>query len=391
MKVLSMTWTIYDDRLKEFSLNCTGGGLVVKNICEYIGREVESYLFIGKCQLPEMKLGNIHIVGTDAEQDYEKDNLTKNEKHLKVMARAFDMAIQRIKPDIVNFHVLGDLMLLCVPICRQRNIPYVYTEHLYIGQYKNFEEYDTSVSWENVVYRMPDLKVITVSSGVKKKILRDFPEISETDITVIPNGTDFIANKIDSDLQVRYSLKSKKVLLCVGSLLARKNQRQVVRAFDLLPQNIKENVKVLFCGRDALKGVLQQDIIDAGLQEQLIYVGAVSSAEMKKYYSIADGLIMSSLAEGLSIAALEAIAYGIPIIMFSDSECADDLNDKRVVCFAENKSDSCLAEAIEEWFTKSWDTNYIIGYSRYFSMERMAKDYIAYYRKRLMDEKRKEG
>lgn len=386
MKVLSMTWAIYDDKLKEFSENCTGGGLVVKNICEYIGRKIESYLFIGKCQLPEMVLGNIHIIGTDAEKDDEDKYLNKNEKHLKVMVRAFDKAIQRIKPDIVNFHVLGDLMLLCVPICRKWNIPYVYTEHLYIGKYKNFEGYDRNVFWENMVYRIPNLKVITVSSGVKKKILRDFPEISETNVTVIPNGTNFSAVKTESDLRERYSLSGKKVLLCVGTILSRKNQRQIVRAFNLLPQDIRENVKVLFCGKDALKGTLQQDIMDAGLQEQLIYVGAVSSIKMMQYYSIADGLIMPSLSEGLSIAVLEAIAYGIPIIMFSDSECADNLDDERVVCFAKQRSDSCLAEAIEEWFLKTWDVNYIMDYAKYFSMERMAKDYIAFYKKQLSDD-----
>lgn len=48
MKILSMAWTIYDERLREFSKDCTGGGLVIKNICEYIGRDVASYLFIGK-------------------------------------------------------------------------------------------------------------------------------------------------------------------------------------------------------------------------------------------------------------------------------------------------------------------------------------------------------
>lgn len=385
MKVLSMAWTIYDDRLKEFCMNCTGGGLVIKNICEYIGREVESYLFIGRYQLPEMQLGNIHIVGTDIKPVYEENLLSKNEKHLKIMERAFEAAIQRIKPDIVNFHGLGDLMLICIQICRKWKIPYVYTEHLYIGFQKNIEKYNTSVAWERSLYNIPDLKIIAVSAGVKKRILLDFPTIPDTNITVIPNGTDFTVVKSDCDLLDRYSLGGKKVLLCVGTLLARKNQRQIVKAFALLPKDIKENIKVLFCGVDRLDGALQRDIKNAGFQEQLIYVGPVSSNDMKQYYSISHGLIMPSLAEGLSIAALEAITYGIPVIMFSDSECADDLNDTNVVCLAENRSDRCLVEAIVKWFYKEWDKKYIIDYSKYFSMERMAKDYILYYKKRLIN------
>uniref|UniRef100_UPI00140D6545 glycosyltransferase family 4 protein n=1 Tax=Enterocloster aldenensis TaxID=358742 RepID=UPI00140D6545 len=384
MKVLSMAWTIYDDKLKVFSMNYTGGGMVIKNICEYIGREVESFLFIGQCQLPQMRLENINIVGTNVEPEYKEGFVSKNEKHLKVMVRLFEDAIHRIKPDIVNFHGLGALMLLCIQVCRKWHIPYVYTEHLYIGFNKEFDKYDATVSWEKTLYNIPDLKIIAVSTGIKKRILRDFPQITSANITVIENGTDFTAIKIDSNLKDKYLLRGKKVLLCVGTLLARKNQRQIVRAFSLLPNSIRENVKVLFCGVDKLGGALQQDIIDAGMQEHLIYVGAINNSEMKQYYSVADGLIMPSLAEGLSIAALEAIAYGIPVIMFADSECADDLNDTNVVCFAEKRSDRCLAEAIEKWYLRKWNKKYIIDYSEYFSMNRVAEKYIAYYENRLL-------
>ena len=61
MRIISVAWNIYDDRLHEFCQDCTGGGLVIKNVCEYIGRICESYLFIGQCKMPEMELGNIHI------------------------------------------------------------------------------------------------------------------------------------------------------------------------------------------------------------------------------------------------------------------------------------------------------------------------------------------
>ena len=373
-----MAWTIYDSRLPMFSNNYTGGGLMIKNICEYIGRLHESYLFIGRYKVPEMIIGNIHIVGTEIYPDIQDDLCNPDDKHIKTMEKAFEAVVDKIKPDIVNFHGIGGLMQRCVEVCINKKIPYVYTDHLFVGG-AEIQGYDKNRKWEKEVYNIPDLKVIAVSSGMKTKILQNYPTILSKNITVIKNGTDFIAEWQDSDLIKKYDLKNKKVLLCVGTINYRKNQCQVIRSFQMLPLSIQNKVKVVFCGKDSMNGILQECITASGLQDKLIYAGAVSSEDMKKHYSIADGLIMPSYAEGLSIAALEAIAYGLPVIMFSDSECAEDLCDKEVVCFAKERTDSCLSAEMINWYEKKWDKEYIIKYSRYFTMERVAEDYINYY------------
>lgn len=380
MKILSMAWAIYDSRIPEFCDNCTGGKLVIKNICEYIGRKQESYLFLGRSKLPEMKLDHIHIVGTDYCPDVEDANLDVNEKRLRTMSQAFENAINRIMPDIVNFHGIGILAQKCMEICRDKNIPYVYTDHLFIEENPVFAGYDTNLEWQRSIYSIPELQVIAVSSGMKKKILRSFPQIPSENISVITNGTDFEAELVNSGLSQKYDLENKKVLLCVGTINYRKNQSQIVKTFKLLPTHYRNNIKIVFCGKDRMNGKLLADIVDAGLQNNMFYAGAISSQEMKAYYSIADGLIMPSYAEGLSIAALEAIAYGLPVIMFSDSECAEDLADEKVVCFAKERSDECLARAIAEWYEKNWDRQYIVDYAKYFTMERVADEYIEYYK-----------
>lgn len=376
MKILSVAWTIYDDRLKEFCTNCTGGGLVIKNLCEYIGKKEESYLFIAKYRLPEMMLGNIHIVGNDISDKEEDCDLDVNEAHLEEMTRAFKFAIEEIKPDVINIHGIGEFAIRCIHICQEYNIPCVFVEHLYIGLNKKFKRYDKDVLWEKELYSIPNLRIIAVSSGMKRKILNDYPNIKESDIHVIKNGTDFSAQMVQSTLKEKYGLHSKKVLLCVGTITERKNQLQVIDAFQLLPQKIKEHIAVIFCGVDRMAGRLQEEILSKDLEKQLIYIGAINSSEMKEYYSIANGLIMPSYAEGLSIAALEAISYGLPLIMFSDSECAEDLNDEKVSILADNRSSQKLANTIIHWYENNWDKKYIKQFSTNFTMERMADEYI---------------
>ena len=172
MKILTMAWVVYDNRIKEFSEDCTGAGLVIKNICEYIGKKEESYLFIGSVHLSEQKIGNINIIGTDYQIDENDNDLVKDETYLINMTKKFENSVEKIAPDIVNFHGIGELMQRCIEVCIRKNVPYVYTEHLYIGLKRNIVNYDTAVKWEKCLYQIPDLPIIAVSHGMKKKILQ---------------------------------------------------------------------------------------------------------------------------------------------------------------------------------------------------------------------------
>ncbi len=378
MKVLSVAWTIYDDRIKDFSKDCTGGGLLIKNICEYIGQREDSYLFIGRFVMPSTLLGNVKIVNTD--RNYEFLLHDKKDEHLEKMTLAFIDALDEIKPDIVNFHGTGVLTKRCMEKCIQKKVPFVYTDHLHIPRNRLFLGYDKAFEWNDAILRIPNLKIIAVSTGMRNSILMDYPNISPDNIKVIVNGTDFIADIINSIFREKYNLAEKKVLICAGTICDRKNQSQIIRSFKLLPIKLQESLKILFCGRDTTEGRFEKEINDNNLQEQLIYVGILSSEDMKKMYSISDGLVMPSYSEGLSIAALEMIAYGKPVIMFNDSECADDLNDTEVVCLAENRTNEKLADAIVKWSGKKWDHQYIKEYSRGFTMDRVADEYLKYYK-----------
>ena len=85
---------------------------------------------------------------------------------------------------------------------------------------------------------------------------------------------------------------------------------------------------------------------------------------------------MPSLIEGLSLVTLEAISYGMPVIMFSDNETAADINDTKATILVDEHSDEALAYGIEKWFAMQWDNDYIREYSKFFTLERVANDYL---------------
>lgn len=374
MRALSVIWKIYDDRLQEFA-DDTNGLIVVRDLCEFLGRKIESYLLLGKEYISEMNLGNIHLVDS---KSIAENNVGK--PHLEIMKEVFEKALVDIKPDIVHIHDCGDFCRMCMKICIKKGVPYIFTAHGFIEKdQKITNRYKKDIGFQREVFTTPNIHVVAVGKGLANKIVKEYPDLKDKQLRIIQNGTEFKSEIFDNKLKDDLQLQGKKILICPGKITERKNQIQIVRAFKLLPELIKEKISILFCGNDRLNGKLIEEIKNAGFEEQLKYIGTLSSEQMKKYYSICDGFITASITEGLSIAALEALAYGLPLIMFSDIECAMDLNDERIACFAQERTDEELARAIQKWTCKEWDKNAILQYSKQFSMERVAEDYINCY------------
>lgn len=379
MNVLTITWSISDSRLDAFRNDLTGGGLAIKNIANAIGKTENSFLLLGTVALPEMRLDNIQIVGTDKVLNYSRSKETIDQWQSDLLRILADTISDR-KIDIVDVHGSGDFCRNCIEYCLKKDIPLVYTDHLFIGESSRFENYESSVEWEKWLYSHQNLNVVSVSHGQKEKIRKFFPDFPAAHITPIPNGTEAIGRIVKSSLVERYSLIGKKVLCCSGTLLERKNQLAAVRAFTLLPKDIQENLAILFCGKDALNGRLQRSIEENQLQDKLIYLGPVPGEKMPAVYTISDGMIMPSFSEGLSLAALEMLSYGKPVVMFRDSECFDDLHDPVAIEIADNRTDEDLSQAIVRWYRKSWNMKAIKEFSSYFNMDRVGADYIRFYK-----------
>lgn len=381
MKVLSVAWVVQDEEVPNLKGILTGAGILIRNICAYIGKKEESYLLIAKCPMDEIQVGTIHYVANGLTTDQMNDN----DKRLEVVINAFEQTIDKIQPDFVNLHGEGDFICECAKICLRRNVPFAVTIHLYVRKQLIITGYERAKEYWKDLFSIKGIPFITVGYGLRESILEDYPKIGKENIAVIQNGTNYIARFEKNSVAGKF--ENRKVLLLAGTINERKNQLQAIRAYEILPYTVKKNVCIVFCGKDANNGKLKKYIYENNLEDSIYYEGEVQSDEMYKYYSVADGYIMPSLAEGLSISQLEAIRYGIPLIMFSDSECARDINDDNVTILAETRDDIALADAIRLWYSKEWDRDYIREYSYQFTLERVADSYIEYYKRHNKDMK----
>lgn len=134
--------------------------------------------------------------------------------------------------------------------------------------------------------------------------------------------------------------KETFVILSVGELNRNKNHEIVIRALaainDSLKVNEKLNIFYMICGEGPYRGRLESLIKEKGLEYSVQLCGYQNQIE--KYYQCADCFVFPSLREGLGMAAIEAMACGLPLIV-SDNRGTREYarkNENALICRADD-------------------------------------------------------
>jgi len=160
-------------------------------------------------------------------------------------------------------------------------------------------------------------RFIVVSNDLGNVLISDY-KIKEDKIRVIYNGApDLSKIKINkefvSNLNKRYSLKDKFVILNIGRLVDVKNQRMLISLGKRLKNKI--NYKILIAGDGPLKSNLQEEINKNNLQRNIFLLGEIKHNEINSLLSVSDAFVLTSNYEGISISVLEAMSMSVPCIL----------------------------------------------------------------------------
>jgi glycosyltransferase involved in cell wall biosynthesis len=114
----------------------------------------------------------------------------------------------------------------------------------------------------------------------------------------------------------RYGIAGKTVLLTLGRLDARERYKGVDEILEILPMlaEIVPDVVYLIVGDGTDRQRLQRKAKLVGVDDRVVFAGAIPEAEKADHYRLAAAYVMPSRGEGFGFAFLEAMACGVPVV-----------------------------------------------------------------------------
>lgn len=218
------------------------------------------------------------------------------------------------KPDVIYGQFFFNTVL-AIPTCKKEHIPLVGIEHL---ERFNDTKLDSMTGYQSpIAYRHVD-GLIAVSETLRKALMRHFSRDSH----VVHNtyGSEFYFAPTTSNNKIR--------LVATGSLVYRKG-------FDLLIQALAQanlpagQWELNIIGNGEERARLQAQIDELHLADSIHLLGKHDKAFIADLLRQSDCFILPSRGENFSVAVLEALACGLPVIASicgGIRECIDERN-----------------------------------------------------------------
>jgi glycosyltransferase involved in cell wall biosynthesis len=238
-----------------------------------------------------------------------------------MVALYVEKAINQFQPDVIHIQSHFAIGRNAANTAKSLHIPIVGTNHFmpenlvhYFHPPKPIETMVINMGWAYCLKTLNRLDAVTsptkIAAGLLEKVGIKKP------VSVISNGIDLQIFKPSNDgayLATRYKIPTDKpVLLFVGRLDKEKYLDLVIRA---LAKAISQTpITLIIVGTGAERSKLEKLAADLHLQLHIIFTGFVPDEDLPNLYTLADCFIMAGTVELQSIATMEAMASGLPVL-----------------------------------------------------------------------------
>ncbi|WP_285758686.1 glycosyltransferase [Nocardiopsis ansamitocini] len=233
-----------------------------------------------------------------------------------------DRLLARVRPDVIhiqNHFIVGRLLLAAA---RRHGVPVVATNHFMPENLFNHLRVPDplrlgvgSYAWRDLFRVLGQVQHVTTPTRIAARLLVDggFTRPVEALSCGIDLGRfqPVGAPEDRSRVRARFGLPDRPSTLFVGRLDEEKRIEDLVRA---LADITVPDCQLLLVGVGARRQRLTRLAEECGVDERVHFLGFVSDEELPLVYHAADVFAIAGTAELQSIATLEAMASGLPVV-----------------------------------------------------------------------------
>ena len=211
------------------------------------------------------------------------------------------------RPDLVHVHAVGPGLF--TPLARLFGLKVVFTHH---GPDYDREKWSALaknllITGERLACTQANERIVisqTISDIVKSNYNKDSH--------LIPNGVEVGDLVAPGPCLEELGLEANQYILQVSRFVPEKRQLDLIRAFEKLNRN---NLKLVFAGRvDPDSEYGKRILTEVEQNENIVLTGFRTGSELAELFSNASLFVLPSSHEGLPIALLEALGYGLKVL-----------------------------------------------------------------------------
>jgi len=244
-------------------------------------------------------------------------------KNLDAISHTFFAVLDLIRRDvdIVHFHAIGPSSLIWLAKILKPRAKVVATFHcqdyfhqkwsLFARLYLRFGEYVACTAANRTI-------------AVSKTLSQYVAMVYGREAIYIPNGVNEMI-KEEPEMIKQFGLLKNNYILAVSRLVRHKGLHHLIKAF----RNVKTDKKLVIVGDGAFTDEYVNELKTLAKDDaRIIFTGAQKGQALAELFSNATLFVQPSESEGLSIALLEAMAYGNAALVSDIPENKEAIGDR---------------------------------------------------------------
>jgi glycosyltransferase involved in cell wall biosynthesis len=233
-------------------------------------------------------------------------------KHLDAFVHSFTSTIHTLFQDydIIHYHAIGPAFFCWLPkLLGKRVVVTIHRFDYMAAKWRGFAQYSLRFA-EKIALRVPNRTLVVARHQQDHYTVQGY-----THLKYIPNGVPILANLNPEIIGQKYGLEKNQYLFFAGRLTPEKRVHWLLQAYDKLNTVDKSRFKLVIAGGSSATDAYETSLHrEAKSNPGIIFTGYVQGKEKQELFSNAKLFILPSEVEGLPIALLEGMSFGLPCL-----------------------------------------------------------------------------